>query len=291
MKNIAATEWLSDEEVRRLEGKHLGEDSFDLVVSGKERTVTKPNGQPLLIYRPDVLPRGLCRTAFDVFRRVDVGSQNRGMAAGAVDVSGRTRFKPKKLDGTTSNTNAAAWSPTAIVGFADRTPRNPYCRMTEFNLQHGDQFARARPFINAVDDVFKETLPDRYAAQKAAIDATSDDFKIRDTAFTTMTVNHSWQTAVHDDKGDLEKGFGVMAVLDAGKYDGGYLVFPRYRVAVDMRAGGVCLADVHEFHGNTPILGVEGRYLRCSLVFYMRERMTECGTVQEESLRAREVTR
>jgi hypothetical protein len=170
----------------------------------------------------------------------------------------------------------------------DRDGRTPYCRQTAESLKNPARFRRARPFIQAVDRVFAETLPKPYAAQKAAIDSTHPDFKIRDTAFTTVTVNKNWQTAVHQDDGDFAAGFGVMSVLDVGDYDGGYLVFPKYRVGVDMRRGGVCLADVHEFHGNTPILGNEEEYVRLSLVFYMREGMTECGSALEESQRARQ---
>jgi hypothetical protein len=286
MKTIVAPVRLPDDEVQLLEGEHLDEDSFDELVSGEEVTVLKPDGSPLLVYRPNVLPRSVSRIAFDVFSRVPVGSKNRGMAAGRLE-SGQIRHRLKKRDGTRSKTNESRWSPSAIVGYWDREPRTPYCRLTAFNLLHGDQFARARPYVQAVDRVFADTHPERYNIQKEAIDRTSPDFKIRDTAFTTLTVNHNWETAVHQDDGDLKGGFGVMSVLDAGEYKGGYLVFPQYRVAVDMRFGGVCLADVHEFHGNTPIIGREKQYLRCSLVFYMRERMTECGSVAEELARAR----
>jgi hypothetical protein len=35
-----------------------------------------------------------------------------------------------------------------------------------------------------------------------------------------------------------------------------------------MRDRDVLLADVHEWHGNTPLLGVPGGYQRISTVFY-----------------------
>jgi hypothetical protein len=73
---------------------------------------------------------------------------------------------------------------------------------------------------------------------------------------------------------------GVMAVLEGGHFGGGELIFPRYRTAVDMRTGGLCLADVHELHGNAPMWG--RRFTRLSLVFYARERMVDCGTPAEE---------
>ena len=36
---------------------------------------------------------------------------------------------------------------------------------------------------------------------------------------------------------------------------GGCLVFPKYRIAVDIRSQDVLLCDVHEYHGNSPITG------------------------------------
>lgn len=299
MKVISVPVVLPDADIAALEGKQLGESSYVVLVSGTETRVNKPDGSPLLIYRPSVLPDNLCRTTFDVFSKMKVGSWNRGMAAGELDpseieVNGllvgtrtRTRFRALKKDGTESRRNSAQWFPSAIAGFLDRSPDNPYCRQTAFNLDHRPEFNRARPLIRAVDHVFSETLPDRYAKQEEQIHNTPSDFYIRDTAFTTITVNHNGRTAVHQDKGDLKEGFGVMAVLDAGKYEGGYLVFPKYRVAVDMRFGGVCLADVHEYHGNTPIIGRAGTFKRVSLVLYYREGMSECGTAREENLRVR----
>jgi hypothetical protein len=180
-------------------------------------------------------------------------------------------------------------SPSGLAGYYDRYTRTPYCRLTAFNIDHSTEFDRARPLVRAVDRAFAEAVPDRYAAQQAIIQRTSPDFYIRGTVFTTMTVNHNWRTAQHRDAGDYAPGFGVMSVLEAGHYEGGYLVFPQYRVAVDMRTGGVCLADVHEWHGNTEIVGTPGSYVRISLVFYYRANMVLCGSAAEELERAKRV--
>jgi hypothetical protein len=85
----------------------------------------------------------------------------------------------------------------------------------------------------------------------------------------------------------LREGFGVLTVLHAGTYTGGHLVFPKYRVAVDLRTGGVLLADVHEAHGNTPLIGTPGSFVRLSLVCYYRAGMRACGSASEENARAK----
>ncbi|MFO0926381.1 MAG: hypothetical protein U0736_04990 [Gemmataceae bacterium] len=110
---------------------------------------------------------------------------------------------------------------------------------------------------------------------------------IEDTAFTTVTVNQTWQTAVHTDKGDLPEGFGVITMLRRGDYRGGYLVFPKYRVAVDLGDRDVLLADVHESHGNTAITHRSDDAERISCVLYFRRHMTRCGSWRVEQRKAR----
>lgn len=78
---------------------------------------------------------------------------------------------------------------------------------------------------------------------------------IADTAFTTVTISRDFPTAVHRDRGDLAAEFGVMAAVRAGEFGGCYLGFPKFRVAVDRRTTDVLLADVHEAHGNTDLVG------------------------------------
>jgi len=228
-----------------------------------------------------------------------------------------TRARPIKLDGTFSNTSYSLRSGRilslvekfnarlelrqsdgsykvsslvpdqfGVIGYADRSARFPYCRLTAYSLNNHSDFLNAIPYIQTVDSVFAEYMPARYAAQRAAIEQTDPHFYISGTVFTTVTVNMSWQTAVHTDKGDYRPRFGVLTCIRKGKYSGGYLVLPKYGVGVDMRTGGILLVNVHEWHGNTKLYP-HGRYERLSQVFYYREKMLECGTPQEELERAK----
>jgi len=188
-----------------------------------------------------------------------------------------------KADGSISSTNQSPEVLSGAIGFLDR----PICRTTVFTAREIDDWMRIKPFIRAVDKVFRDNAPERYAAQLKAVKQTPSEFVIRGTAFTTVTVNRNFRTAAHKDEGDLPEGFGVMSVLSAGNYSGGYLVFPKYRVAVDMRTRDVLLADVHEYHGNTPLVGVEGGFERISTVLYYRSNMRFCGTPARELKRAK----
>lgn len=321
MNTIKAKKHYSDEEMEeRFAASLLLDTDYDTIVDD-DCIVLKEDGTPLLIYRKGVIPAAYCRAAFDNLKRAahEGDSTNRGMASGTGKIEGAdigevsgTRIKIRKRDGTMSNTNRSLLNdetqrlvkrqggkvlikrsdgsyqehlggdaPSGIVGFVDGNPRYPYCRLTAYNINHPEMFVASLPMIRAVDKVFAHELPDRYAAQKAVTERTSTDFYISGTVFTTLTVNLNFQTAVHKDAGDLREGFGVMAALRAGKYEGCYTVFPQFRIGANMQTGDVLLADVHEWHGNSP-LHPKGAYERLSLVFYYREGVKNCGSATAE---------
>ena len=116
------------------------------------------------------------------------------------------------------------------------------------------------------------------------------------TPFSTVTVNNTYPTGTHTDKGDLDEGFSTITCLRRGDYSGGQLVFPEYRVAVTLQHGDLILMDAHQWHANTAIVCPCGTELngpcpgcgaeRISVVSYFRTRITECGTPGQELERA-----
>jgi hypothetical protein len=257
--------------VHRLRGRYVDERHFHTLVSGEDMDVLKPDGSPLLLFRHQVLPPSVIRRAYEPLVKAAIPSTNRGMAAGG-------RYRRIRNDGTRTNTTYSEPVLSGIIGYADPSHRiaNGRCRTTVFTAKRPKEWAKIVPFIQAVNAVFRCEAPERYAAQMAMVERTPRRFVIPGTAFTTVTVNRNWRTAVHVDAGDYRPGFGVMSVLQGGQYEGGYLVFPRFGVAVDMRTRDVLLADVHEEHGNSPIVGEPGKYERISTILYYRTRMRRC---------------
>ena len=217
-------------DTENLEGQFLDERHYARVIEDST-TVLRPDGTLLLLYVRDALPRSLCRAAFDAFKDAPLHSSNRGTAAGG-------RFRPRKKDGTRSRTVQSKPTPSGVVGFLDRSERNPYCRMTVLSLDHLTEYKAAQPFFVAASETFKAFAPDRWAAQRAFVDNVAADFSISNTVFTTVTVNRSWRAAAQRDEEDYEPGLGVMAALEGGHHAGCELIFPKYRTAVDMRTGG-----------------------------------------------------
>lgn len=289
MRSSVARPKLRPSEAAALVGTFATRALVDRILDDPERSerVLKPDGSPLAIVVRRALPLNSLEVAFEALRHGARASLNRGSAGGR-GTDGETGGRLRKLDGTVSRTRIASRVVrSGIVGYFDRTARTPFCRATAFTAEDPLRWARIVPALLEIDRVFRENEPDRYSIQRAAADRVSPDFRIEGTAFSTVTVNRNWRTAIHFDAGDFPRGFGVMTLRRAGVFEGGELAFPRFGVAVRLWTGDVLLADVHEAHGNLPIRARAGDWERLSLVLYLRERMLRCGTAAEEVARAR----
>lgn len=221
-------------------GKLLGSQDYNVLLTGAA-TVLKPNGDPLCIYLPGYLSQDLRDQAYPILTTIRNVTVNRGQAGGAIRVRKGTK------------TTYARPLMSSIVGAIDPAPRHPVCRLTAWTAEHLGQYRQLHPFIQSVAGAFQQHVPDRFRNQMARVHRTQPEWIIPDTPYTTMTVNNTYATGVHKDAGDLKEGFSCLAVLRRGDYSGGQLVFPEFRVAVDLQDGDVILMDAHEWHGNVDL--------------------------------------
>jgi hypothetical protein len=186
-----------------------------------------------------------------------------------------------------SDTTYANQVYSGIAGWFDRYPRIPYGRATAYTQHSYEKFKMAFPFLQSLNRGFKQLLPKRWTAQRAAANKIDPAFLVPETVFTTITVNKTFRTACHRDAGDFSDGLSNLLVLsNNGNYSGGYLVFPEVRVAVNVRPGDLLLVNNHEIiHGNTPIVLNDDESERISLVCYLREGMLELGSKEYEEIR------
>jgi hypothetical protein len=158
-----------------------------------------------------------------------------------------------------------------ISNFGSRYNKNKIsCRPTAFNMKNEEKFDNCLPIFKKIDRIYKKLLPDFYKIQHKAIMKLQQQYRIKNTVFTTITVNKNFRTALHKDKGDYENGFGNLLVCSNGQYKGGYTLFPQYCIGIDCRDGDFLVMDVHEWHCNSEISG-DGD--RLSFVFYLRDKM------------------
>jgi hypothetical protein len=309
VKEIKYKKHYTDEWVKDNIATHLLDDQcYDDLVEEDVDGYCAETGELIFKFRKAIIPSGVAKRSADVLFKHKFSSNNRGTAGGdikeniekgtaagdlqssfdenKIGESSGVQFRKIKKDGTVSKTNRANEIGSGIIGYYDRYPRIPYCRLTAFNQNHFEQWKEVYPIVKFVDNSFKELIPENYKLQRAEADATSQDFIIPNTAFSTVTVNQNWQTAVHKDNGDFEKGFGNLVALRRGKFEGGYFVLPEWRVAIDLQNCDLLMVNVHRWHGNTPIKMISKDALRVSLVMYYRKKMIDCGTHEEERLRA-----
>lgn len=226
------------------------------------------DGKLLLRFRKNKLNKDNVEEFYDnVIDFAVMSTSNRGSASGSK--SKNVYDNPKIM----SN----------IIGYFDRlSPQHKFkykqqgkplpkitTRETRFVTDYPEKYKKLIPLIKEIDKYYKEYAPENYAKQKKKANQTP--YHIADTAFTTVTTNVNYQTTVHTDKGDDPEGFGNLAVIEHGKYNGGETCFPQYGIGVDVRTGDVLYMDVHQPHGNLPIELESKDAKRLSIVSYLRK--------------------
>lgn len=281
----------SDDWMDKYKGAQVQPEMINIKIEGPTRLL-KPNGKPLCVFLPGAA-KEISDELYPDFSAIRMTTNNRGLAAGGE----RVKREGRKRTG-------APPVMSAILGTFDKVGAQQYCRLTAFTAQQVEKWHRLLPFFDRISELFEENVPERYAAQMVAVQNTHPDWVIEGTPFTTITVNNTYPTGIHTDKGDLDEGFSTLAVMRRGNFTGGWLTFPQYGVAADMQDGDVILMDAHEWHGNTPLeCGHCGENLRkpghvceemavggdpdlsperVSVVSYFRTDMVECGSLSEE---------
>lgn len=287
IKRVYLPPTMTTQQSDNMAGKMLDNKSYDQLFDSDVDVYDAETKQCIAKFRKNVIPASVQKDAFDSLLIAAKTSMNRGTAVGETE-DGKVSSKKVRAGGYISNTSEAEKPvESGIVGYFDRSTRMPFCRLTAFNQNNLAKFKKAYPIIKLVDKQYESLMPKEYKAQRTIADSTSSDFVIKGTAFTTVTVNKNWQTAVHKDKGDFSGGFGNLVALRKGKYTGGYFVVVRWGVAFDLQNGDLLMVDVHQWHGNTPIIKDNNKVVRLSLVMYYRENMKDCGTMAQELHRAK----
>ena len=286
----------------------------------------KSDKKLLLSFRKGVIPNKICVEAYNALEKeAKIKHNNRGAAAGKLDLkklpnyvkktTKKTKFRTYYVgkDGTNKKDHLSNYVSSGILGYYDKPDRNlfnpsninnnnnnsntkikisrkrkiPTCRTTKFTRDQVEKWDKCLPLLKEADKQFKKLVPDRHKTQLIRAKKTPK-FQIKNTAFSTITINYNFRTALHKDKGDLEEGFGNLLVLEKSKsensneshdYSGGYLCFPQFKIGVDVRQGDFLAMDVHQFHTNTKINSLikgKNNYGRLSIVCYLRKNMIKC---------------
>ncbi len=277
----------------------MDEKHFELLLD-KTGSVETPAFETLAI----LLKHRLSKELLDRVRPVIRKAANQSVAGGNRPKAAGTGARPRKRkDGSLSKMRGTPYleelsdedyarlkpAKDGTFGYNARDVRGGEvepCRLTMYSGVLPHELSAMAELAKVVGEAFQWSLAgERWEAQVAKVGKTPLDWLIKTkdgpTPFTTITCNNTWRTAGHVDEGDLKEGFGVMVSL--GDFEGCDLVFPRYKTAVRYREGDILLANVHEVHGNSPLLNPDGTVPevgqepeRLVCVFYYQEDMHLC---------------
>lgn len=327
VKKITVKAIASDTDFAKNEGTWFEEDAVDQIVrEDADVYAVETDGSERLLgkFRKGVLSKDDVQRGWDGFRLLAIPSRNRAAAAGPIDLKGKywSKRKPTEVtkwsarymqNGKVSKMRVNNVVASGVLGYYESTAfLDAACRMTGYTRKALKNFLHGIPFLEAIDAQFKKLAPAAHAKQLAAL-RKHKAYQISNTAFSTLTVNLNFRTALHKDAGDYKDGFGNLSVIEWGKYHGGITMFPRFRVGFDVRTGDFLAMDVHEWHTNsklyeteedkkynetipdirtrdpeTGVVGSDHRFQRLTFVCYFREKLAACDETKTHEYYKRE---
>ena len=229
--------------------------SKNYVILREDADVYTEDGAVLLRFRKDVLPKKDMDIFYDNVIKFAKSHKttNRGMATGT------KKGKRNILDGKGVASNILGYMDTWTVQHKYMFSQvgmkeiKPAVRRSYFSQSNYDNWLPMQSLVKHIDAQYKKLAPVQYKKQRAKADETH--FKIKGTAFTTLTTNVNFNTCAHQDAGDDEEGLGNLVVLQRGDYEGGETCL---------------LMDVHQLHANTKLKLKTPDSIRLSIVSYLR---------------------
>jgi hypothetical protein len=292
---------------KKWNGKYLTEDSYDTVISSIEY-----DGDVIKIYKPHGTLMGktllacivkkaykgkVYQTVKDTLFSIDDTSTMRANAAGPIDhdamkakglIEGKdyvlrtpNSYYPLKKNGEFNRIAEANEIHSVLIGYK----RGRFTGMIKASgwmqkKSNSKKLEALSQIANVNEEALKNAVPEVYNLQKTFADNCIDKkYHIGGSPMTALSANKystggTTKMSAHLDGKDLEFGMTTMCVFRIGEFDGAYLCFPRYGIAIEADDGDVLIADSNELHGVTPITG-EG--VRLSCVAYCDEHVATMG--------------
>jgi hypothetical protein len=292
VKKIILNRVMSFKEASEYEGEYITEDKMRklsegngsnhwLVTEDTDAYKRNPDGteELIFVFRKNVIDPFIAREAVDMLRKTAQQKKiNRGSFAGKLDHEKmpayvgtfhnpsdfRTRYY-SNTSGKLGNQYISNQSPSNIVGFFDKADRNllgagSNIRSAAFIRDYPEKWARALPYFQQLSAIYKELFYplkgfNPYMEQEDICKKIPTAI-IKDTVFSTATINYSCPSALHTDKGNAKEGFAVLNVikdhLNENDYTGCYLCLPEFGICIDNNHLDICIGDnKNVWHGTT----------------------------------------
>jgi hypothetical protein len=333
IKKIIFEKKISDKESKELEGIYIDKSFYNTIIEEdcdgfwKDEKGIK---HFIFSFRKKVIPNDISSIAIDSFRNFAmIKKENRGFASGPIDINKlpnyvdkiysakkfKTRIYFYKKNGDLSKQLISNLSPSNIAGFYDYPISHSSlkdslkrCKNTRFIEKYPQKWSNSLKYTQYINYLYKKICPKLYKQQLKK----ANEFKkytIENTVFSTITLNYSWRSAIHQDKHNIKKkdGAAILTIcednLNKNTYKGCFLGFPQFNFAVNVRQGDILITDNNSgWHGNTEFENENQdenqnihknkpgkkkewtdkeiinnwHYNRLSMVFYLREGLKNC---------------
>ena len=255
-------------QARRLKGKFPDASHVRETIK-EDIKLIGPDGTIVAVFLRDVIPSHLYKLAYELWSPVSEPPSNRAVAAGSPSLrrlkSDGTLSKRRGIPRNVVKVLKAQGAAHGMIGYFDSSGR--HFRKTTLTRQYPEMLAGNRRLIHLVDGLYKKHLPTYYAKQRAVIE-TVPQWGLWQTVFSTIYIAKNFRTAFHLDTGNLP---GMSALMPMGKFTGGELVLPRWRIAFAFKPGDLLFFDSRQhLHGNLPFEGE-----RLSAIFFCAGRIAK----------------
>lgn len=311
IKKLYLPELISNEELKSIKGQHLDSGYVTTFINYDCDIFDLDTQEFICSFRKRRLKTS--ELAWKNYKHLSVASRGRGAAAGQIDPNSqywkkrtlvktngyRTSYLVKGKPSKMKVNNQVSSTPIGYIEGTKSLGFEKPCRLTYHTTKSLNEYRAGIPYIHELDRWYKKIRPVEYKRQLQRAKL-QPKYKIDHTAFSTVTMNRNFRTALHQDAGDYG-GIAVLSCLEYGKYRGCLFMLPRYGIGIDLRQDDVLVADVHQYHANSEIwttpeddeynaslpkvfkgnpdvgtIGAYEDYSRITFVSYLREKLVEC---------------
>jgi len=294
-KRLFLDKIMGDAEAAKLLGTFVKSGDCKHIIKNRSIDVyDKTNHKLIVSIRKGAIPKEHRDNAYDSIcaSAMKNKTNSRGVASGklnfdklppgVVEIVEPDKFKSQVVydDGYVTNYKISNKVNSMICGYYNY-PFGKGKDETAFTRSNPTLWHNFKQTIVYLDYLFRYLYDSKWQKQNEQIG--SSPYRIEDTVFSTVTVNLNFQTAIHLDKGDLKDGYSIFFLCKEGKWEGGYLCYPQYGVAIEVEERDFVIMNPHEYHGNSEFMVnglheaipdhemIKRDYRRLSFVLYFRQ--------------------
>lgn len=170
-----------------------------------------------------------------------------------------------------------------IFGFSPRiTIRRDFCNATSLQQDAPQAAALITQYATKVARYYQEFHPELYAKHQGLADKVLEEWKIKDSPFTSGIINQNNVLPYHHDSGNFKNVWSNMLAFKED-VQGGHLSVPEYDIGLEICDNSLTMFDGQNLlHGVTPMKRMTTRAFRYTIVYYSLQQMWQCLPAKDE---------